>query len=84
MIDLLNLPGVKPVDYASQNRGLTVVAEALDGDLPSCPDCSKAMYRHGKRSNIFADTPMQMQPVRLKSSGHAFGAIAAARCSLLN
>ena len=66
MIDLLNLPGVKPVDYFSQNRGLTVVAEALDGDLPSCPDCSKAMYRHGKRSNIFADTPMQMQPVRLE------------------
>ena len=66
MIDLLNLPGVKPVDYFSQKHGLTVVAEALDGDLPSCPDCTKAMYRHGKRSNIFADTPMQMQPVRLE------------------
>jgi transposase len=64
VIDLLNLPGVKPVDYFSQNRGLTVVAEALDGDLPSCPDCTKAMYRHGKRSNIFADTPMQMPPLR--------------------
>lgn len=66
MIDLLNLPGVKPVDYFSQNHGLTVVAEALDGDLPSCADCGKSMYRHGKRLNIFADTPIQMQPVRLE------------------
>ncbi len=66
MIDLLNLPGVKPVDYFSQNHGITVVAEALDGDLPLCADCGKPMYRHGKRPNLFADIPMQMQPVRLE------------------
>ena len=66
MIDLLNLPGVYPVDYKYKSSGLTVIATALEGDLPVCVDCAKPMYRHGKRSNTFADTPMQMQPVRLE------------------
>lgn len=66
MFDLLNLPGVKPVDLQSSSRGITIAAEVIDDDLPSCLDCGKPMYRHGRRSNIFADTPMQMQPVRLE------------------
>lgn len=66
MIDLLNLPGVRPVDYFSQNRGITVIAEVIADDLPVCPECRKSMYRHGKRTSIFADMPIQMQPVRLE------------------
>lgn len=66
MFDLLNLPGIKPVDLRSDRDSITIVAETVDGDLPSCPDCGRPLYRHGKRCNIFADTPLQMQPVRLE------------------
>lgn len=68
MFDLLNLPGIKPVDLHYGNRVITVVAEALEGPIPSCPECGKPLHRHGRRTNIFADTPMQMQPVRLEIS----------------
>lgn len=68
MLDLLNLPGVKPVDLHTGNRSITIVAEVNDGESPACPDCNKPMYRHGRRTNVFADTPMQMQPVRLEIS----------------
>ncbi len=66
MIDLLNLPGVSPVDYSAKGSGITVVAEVPDLDPPDCPKCAKPMHRHGKRKNVFADTPMQMLPVRLE------------------
>lgn len=72
MLDLLNLPGVKPVDLHTGNRGITIVAEVIDGELPVCTDCAKPMYRHGRRTNIFADTPLQMQPVRLEISRARF------------
>lgn len=65
MFDLLNLPGVKPVDLRP-GRILTVVAELLEDELPLCPECAKPLHRHGRRTSIFADTPMQMQPVRLE------------------
>ena len=68
MIDLLNLPGVKPIDLHMGNKVITVTAEVIDGELPVCPDCTKPMHRHGRRTNLFADLPMQMQPVKLKIS----------------
>ena len=68
MLDLLNLPGVKPVDLRTENKAIIVIAEVLEGDPPLCPDCGKPLYRHGRRTNVFADTPMQMQPVRLEIS----------------
>jgi len=66
MLDLLNLPGVKPVDLHIERNAITVVAEVIDTAIPVCPDCGRPLYRHGKRTNVFADTPMQMQPVRLE------------------
>jgi transposase len=68
VLDLLNLPGVKPVDLRTGNKAIIVIAEVLEGDPPLCPDCGKPLYRHGRRTNVFADTPMQMQPVRLEIS----------------
>ena len=68
MFDLLNLPGVRPVDLRAVNKAIVVIAEAVEGDPPQCPECTKPMYRHGRRTNTFADTPMQMQPVRLEIS----------------
>lgn len=68
MFDLLNLPGVKPVDLRTSKNGIIVIAEVIEGNLPQCPDCDKPLYRHGRRTNMFADTPMQMQPARLEIS----------------
>lgn len=65
MFDLLNLPGVKPVDLRP-GRILTVVAELIENETPQCPTCAKPLYRHGRRASVFADTPLQMQPVRLE------------------
>ena len=66
MIDLLNLSGIVPVDLRSENGTIVVVANVAEGDPHSCPNCNRPMYRHGRRTGIFADTPMQMQPVRLE------------------
>lgn len=66
MIDLLNLPGVKPSDIRVEGGILIVSAEVIGDELPVCATCSKPMYRHGRRKHVFADTPMQMQPVKLE------------------
>ncbi len=81
MFDLLNLPGVKPVDLHYGNRVITVVAEVLEGPIPSCQDCGGPLHRHGRRTNIFADTPMQMQPVRLEISRPRYRCIACSKIS---
>jgi len=65
MLDLLNLPGVTPVDVRTE-MGTIIISADVAGDPPDCPDCRKPMYRHGRRCGSFADTPMQMQPVRLE------------------
>jgi len=66
VLDLLNLPGVEPADLRCEEGVITVVANAVDGSPPKCPECARPMYRHGKRTSIFADTPLQMQPTRLE------------------
>lgn len=66
MFDLLNLPGVKPVDLRTERGSITIVADVIEGEPPICPDCNRPLYKHGKRTNLFADTPLQMQPVRLE------------------
>ena len=68
MLDLLNLPGVRPVDLRTSNGVITILAEVVQPIAPLCPDCAKPLHRHGRRSNVFADMPMQMQPVRLEIS----------------
>ena len=65
MLDLLNLPGVRPVDLQSSQGVITITAEVIEPIPPACPECSKPLYRHGHRRIVFADTPQQMQPVRL-------------------
>jgi transposase len=65
MFDLLNLPGVVPVDMHKESKGLTIVAEATKVEVPCCPKCNITMHKHGTRTNRFSDTPMQMEPVRL-------------------
>ncbi|SMF97873.1 Transposase [Methylomagnum ishizawai] len=68
MLDLLNLPGIEPVDIRASDRGILVIAEALEGTLPVCPMCAIPLQRHGRRSNLFADLPMEGQPVKVEVS----------------
>ncbi len=66
MLDLLNLPGIRPVDLQSAHGVITIAAEVIESEHPVCPACGKPLYRHGHRSIAFADTPQQMHPVRLE------------------
>jgi transposase len=66
LFDLLNLPGIKPVDLSTDSKGITIIAEVDGAEIPKCEECQVQMHRHGRRTGTFADTPMQMQPVRLK------------------
>jgi len=80
VFDLLNLPGVKPVDLHFGNRVITIVAEVFETPVPPC-ECGGSLHRHGRRTNIFADTPMQMQPVRLEISRPRYRCI---KCSKIS
>lgn len=66
MFDLLNLPGVRPVDLRSSQGVITIIAEVLSPEASACPTCGKPLYRHGHRKIAIADTPQQMQPVCLE------------------
>jgi len=84
VLDLLNLPGVVPVDLRTGGNSIVVAANVDDGELPQCPECAKAMHRHGRRMNTFADTPMHMQSVAWKSRDRAIVAKAAEQWLLPN
>ena len=66
MLDLLNLPGIKPVDMRHEGKCLVIVAEPVTVQVPLCGDCNIPMHRHGTRKNKFMDTPLYMEPVRLE------------------
>ncbi|GAA6544743.1 hypothetical protein nublan003_18630 [Klebsiella pneumoniae] len=66
MLDLLNLPGIKPVDMRHEGKCLVIVAEPVTVEVPLCGDCNTPMHRHGTRKNKFMDTPLYMEPVRLE------------------
>lgn len=81
MFDLLNLPGVRPVDLHYGNRVITVVAEVVEEPIPPCQECGGPLHRHGRRTNIFADIPMQMQPVRLEISRPRYRCVTCSKIS---
>ncbi|MGF8548245.1 transposase family protein, partial [Klebsiella pneumoniae] len=66
MLDLLNLPGIKPVDMRHEGKCLVIVAEPVTVEVPLCGECNIPMHRHGTRKNKFMDTPLYMEPVRLE------------------
>ncbi len=66
MLDLLNLPGIKPVDMYKESKALIIVAEPDVIDVPMCTACDIPMHKHGTRVNKFSDTPLYMEPVRLE------------------
>lgn len=66
MLDLLNLPGIKPVDMHKESKALIIVAIADEVEAPMCDVCNISMHKHGTRKNKFSDTPLYMEPVRLE------------------
>ena len=61
MLDLLNLPGIKPVDMRHEGKCLVIVAEPVTVQVPLCGDCNIPMHRHGTRKNKFMDTPVSVE-----------------------
>lgn len=67
MLDLLNLPGIKPVDMYKESKALIIVAVPEEVEVPLCEACKTPMHKHGTRKNRFSDTPLyMMEPVRLE------------------
>lgn len=65
MLDLLNLPGIKPVDMRHEGKCLVIVAEPVTVGAVMW-GLQHPMHRHGTRKNKFMDTPLYMEPVRLE------------------
>lgn len=66
MIDVINLDGLTPTDYRNENGDIIATVVLNDGDIDICPNCGGKLYKHGQRSNTFADLPIQNQPVKLE------------------
>lgn len=66
MIDVIKLQGVTPIDYRNENGDIISTVILNDSEIDICPSCSGSLYKHGQRSNMFADLPIQNQPVKLE------------------
>lgn len=66
MIDILQLEGVQPIDYRNEDGCIMITVQPSGEHLETCPECGGRLYKHGQRINHFADTPLQMQPVKIE------------------
>lgn len=67
MLNILQLDGATPTDIRHEDGSIIISIEPSDGTVVKhCYNCGAKVYKHGKRVNHFADTPMQMQPVSLE------------------
>lgn len=66
MIDILQLEGVQPIDYRNEDGCIVITVQPSGDHLETCPECGGRLYKHGQRINHFADTPLQMQPVKIE------------------
>ena len=66
MIDILQLEGVHPIDYRNEDGCIMITVQPSSEHLQTCPECGGRLYKHGQRINHFADTPLQMQPVKIE------------------
>jgi len=66
MIDILQLDGVQPIDYRNEDGCIVITVQPSSDHLETCPECGGRLYKHGQRINHFADTPLQMQPVKIE------------------
>lgn len=66
MIDILQLEGVQPIDYRNEDGCIMITVQPSGEHLQTCPECGGRLYKHGQRVNHFADTPLQMKPVKIE------------------
>lgn len=66
MIDVINLESITPIDYRCENNEIVATVELNQSPIEACTNCGGSFYKHGQRSNMFADIPIQNQPVRLE------------------
>lgn len=66
MLDILRLDGFIPLDIQMSLGVIQIIGEVPTRENVCCPQCTKPMYRHGYRSIECADTPLEMQPVRIR------------------
>ena len=66
MIDILQLVGVQPIDYRNEDGCIMITVQPSGEHLETCPECGGRLYKHGQRINHFADTPLQMQAVKIE------------------
>ncbi|EMH0061283.1 ISL3 family transposase [Providencia rettgeri] len=66
MVDILQLDGVQPVDYRNEDGYIIITVQPMGDRIETCPECDGRLYKHGQRINSFADTPIQMQPVKIE------------------
>lgn len=67
MLNILQLDGATPTDIRHEDGSIIISIEPSDNAVvKNCHNCGAKVYKHGKRVNHFADTPMQMQPVSLE------------------
>lgn len=67
MLNILQLDGATPTDIRHEDGSIIISIEPSDDAVAKhCHNCGAKVYKHGKRVNHFADTPMQMQPVSLE------------------
>lgn len=66
MIDILELEGVQPIDYRNEDGYIVITVQPSGNHLETCPECGERLYKHGQRINHFADTPLQMKPVKIE------------------
>lgn len=67
MLNILQLDGATPTDIRHEDGSIIISIEPSDDAVVKhCHNCGAKVYKHGKRVNHFADTPMQMQPVSLE------------------
>lgn len=70
MLDFLEIPGLKPIDFRMDRGTLVIEAAILEEPArPNCPTCNKPMGRHTSRKQTYDDVlPSTMKPVKLELS----------------
>lgn len=65
MVDILKLEGVEPIDCRNEDSFIVITVKVKSDHLYRCPECEGHLYKHGQRTNQFADIPIQ-QPTKIE------------------
>ena len=80
MFDLLNLPGIKPVDMRHESKCLVIVAESVTVEVPLCGDCDTLCTNTARAKQVHGHAAVHGARPPLKFSARAFAVSRAAKC----